>query len=273
MEKSNMGSLSKRNEDPRELTKVGPEAPPSWLTEYQDDLSIKDLSGHRVLPRLKIVQAMSSQDLKDQFGEGSIIITPGKGLVCRNKEGFQFVPVFFFSEYVKWADRRDKISLMIMEKTFDPTSKLAAKCANPKYRIESYGNGFEARYAEHLNFAGFVYGEHPLSGAPAVLCFARGEYATGQAYISSIHLRRISSKVAPLWSGVWEMHPGFRERGDRRWWGIDFNNPSVPFIQEGEAAFFREQQVQLKKEFEDHRLMVDHSDVDEETVDSDSAEL
>jgi len=254
--------MSKRNDDPNELVHVG--GAPNWLTEYQtEDKSVEDLAEYRILSRLKIVQSMSAEELKESFGEGSIIISPGNVMIAPKKEGVLFVPVFFFTEFCLWGDRKDKIGPTIRDRSFDKAGDLARCARDPEKREEEYEGGFIARYVEHLNFAGFIYGEHVQKGTACVLSFSRGEFGTGRNFINSITLRKVGGNTAPLWSQVWQMQTSFRDQGDKKWYGIEMSHPpegTPAFIAKDEVEFFLGEHMSCKEDFEKSKLLVDHGD-------------
>ena len=65
-----------------------------YLLPYaDDDKSVDSLGQYRVLSRVKIVQGTSKPELKEDFGEGSVLITPGNALVAAQGSGFLFVPL------------------------------------------------------------------------------------------------------------------------------------------------------------------------------------
>ena len=241
---------------------------PKWLAEISsEDSSMETLAEHRILPRVKVIQSLSEQSLKDQFGEGAVILSPGNGLACPRGEYFDFVPLYFFNEFIKWADLNDSGSSSIMERTFDSASPTAIKARNPANREEDYGQGFTARYQEHLNYCGVIYGDNAMTGTACVLGFTRGEFYKGKEFASALFLRKINGKQAPLWSMVWRFMPAFRERGSYKWFGLDFCNPPQDslFIKEEEAETMRNEHLSLKKDFENRKLAVDLTETAEST--------
>lgn len=252
--------MADRNDVPTEIEKVGGE--PNWLETYvETDSSLEDLKDYRILSRLKVVQAMSDEALKEEFGEGAVIISPGNVLVAEKRTAFQIVPVFFWTEFCFWSDRKDTVSNTILDRSFDKAGDLARKARDPDHREEEYQEGFVGRYVEHLNFASYVYGDHPQRGTALVASFSRGEFGTGRNFISSISLRKVGGKPAPLWAQVWEFKTGFRDQGDKKWYGLDFSNPTTPaepYIQQSEVEFFLAEHGSCKEDYERSRLLVDH---------------
>ena len=68
---------------------------PAGLAQYaENDDSLDALREYTVVPRLKLIQGTSAPELKDAFGEGSVVLTPTKDHVVNNKTSFLFVPLF-----------------------------------------------------------------------------------------------------------------------------------------------------------------------------------
>lgn len=275
-------SVEKRNDTPDQIRPVGPPAPANWLSSYvEEDTSTQSMQEYRILPRFKVIQSLSDTTLRDEFKEGGVILTPGNISVAAPKTPFLFAPMFFFTEFIKWNDRRDKSLPAIGERTFDKNSPLAVKCRNSESREEGYGptdkkgvHAFNARYCEHLNFAGVLYNPETgiAGGIPGTLSFSRGEFMQGKNFVSAIMMRKIGGKQAPLWSQVWQFQSVFREKGgDKKWWGLDFKNPENPYISEQDAPVARALNKELAELFEQQRLGVDRSDEVEEVVSADPA--
>lgn len=257
----------KTQRENRDLVKVAPDSVPSFLAkEMEVDTSLDAMKEYRVVPRIKIVQSTADQALLMEFDAGDMILQPGNVLVSKvdkkqqKSSPFLFVPTFFFPEYCKWSDLKDTESFTIMERSLDPTSELASKAKSSKNREEPYGDGFVARYVEHLNFIGFIYsGDHSLYRELIAMSFSRGEFSTGQNLISAIAMRKI-----PLWSQVWAINSKFKEKGvDRKWWGFAYGSPQSineefgPFIGSEEVEFFKSSYEELKELHNKQLLGVD----------------
>lgn len=277
--------MAKRTE--RSIQKVSG-VDPSYLAHYvEDDHSLEGMEEYRILPRLKIIQSMTDSGLKEAFGEGSVIIRPGDTLVWdKDMPPFSLVPQFFWVEFCKWADRRDVESNPVVEKTQDPTSIVAKKARDPEAREEPYeGEGNKKkpkcyRYVEHLNFACVVYGDHPLSGTPVTISFNRGEFGQGRNFISAVRMRRTTIETeegnqsiqVPLWAQVWDFSVGFRDRGEKKWYGFDFTPADPPLVSPEDAAEMREAHEALRELNEKQKLGVDYVDEDEVETDADRGE-
>jgi len=212
---------------------------PDYLANYAEgDHSTDGMDEYRVLPRHKVVQGASDQVLQDLFGVGTVIIQPGNAKVWKREEPpFKFVPVLFFVEFCKWGDLKDKENV-IVARSFDPTSDIAKKAKNADTRIEVYAGHedkppseqWKYRYVQHFRFVGVIYDqEHPLNETPLTISFEKGEFFTGQNFISAIKMRKVAIEVdgktqsiqVPLYAQVWNISASLRDRGDKKWWGLD----------------------------------------------------
>ena len=263
----------------KDLKKVEPKT--SFLARYADDTSLDDMTQYVILPFLKVIQSMTDASLKKTCGEGSVIVRPGDAIVW--KEGadpFDFVAQFFFVEYSKFSDRKDKESPVVIERTYDPASEIAKKALDKDRRFETYeghenkpeNDQWKYRYVRHFRFAGVIYGEHELAGTPVVLTFDRGEDYQGQSFISAMKMRKQRTTVGdetkvipiPLWAQVWSFKASLRDLGDRKWYGLDFV-PGIPaLIDPKDAEMMTEAHVELKKLHEKNRLVVDDKEVMED---------
>jgi hypothetical protein len=257
-----------------------------FLSKYVEDNSLASLSEYVIVPRLKIIQAMSAQELKDKIGgEGFVCVRPGDQLVAEKIDAttggsFLFVPQFFFNEWCLWADRRDKDSPRIIKRSYDPASDIAKNAANPDKRIEIYEGQERKRsedqwkrsYVHHFCYAGVIYGDHALAGTSVVLSMERGEFGNGKQFNTAISMRRHAledgSRVkVPLWAQVWELNAKFRDMGDRKWWGFDFKAPTgegvAAIIRDDQEDEFQAEHLRLAELHENNKLRVDHAEGDE----------
>lgn len=256
---------------------------PNYLAKYIDkDDSLDSLKEHRTVPRFKIIQATTEEELKKNFGEGSVIIRPGDSLICKYNEApasFNFVPLFFFPEWAKWRDLKGT-GPMVLDRSHDPTSELAQKSKSASTRKEVYpgqenmpieDQSFYS-YVEHLRFVGIIYGDHPLVGTPVTLSFERGEWGQGKNFISAISLRRqiINDvpKEVPLWAQVWELKVQHHAPdAKKKWYGFAFKAAEQGIVLEAEAPEMHALHVDFADLFKKQRLTV----IDDESTSPEEA--
>ena len=264
--------MSNRNETPKELQLVTP----SWLEEAipEDDTSLDSVMAYKRVPIIKVLQSLSDTELLDKHGVGSAILQPLGSLLCNAGKKFKFVPIFMFTEWQKRSDRRDKVSPMVMEKSFDKMGELAKMAANKDTREEPYKDNPEwrFRYVECLNFCGVIY-DGPLKGNEAVMQFVKGEYFTGTNFCSVLSMRKIGGKFAPLYSQVFEFTPKLRERDSNKWYGLDFEASDPSIVTQDEFQVFKDQHEETKKLFLEKKLQVDGEDHDEAVEEEVTSEM
>lgn len=278
--------------DKGEIQKITPRG--GGLLKYaEQDNSMSGMEGYVIVPRLKIIQAMTKGELKDKVGgEGACCIRPGDLVVAKkvsSKEGeeFAFVPQFFFNQWAKWKDRNDNSGTnFILESSYDPASELAKRSANKDLRYEVYPDQgskpadkqLKYSYVHHFCWAGVIFGQHELAGTSVVLSMERGEWGNGRQFITAIGMRRETvqeegqepAKVkVPLWAQVWGLKPKLREQPGKAWWGFDFFAPSETVCPSGPTLpdelmdEFHEEHLRLAKLHEENRLRVDHAEGDD----------
>lgn len=265
----------------QEITKIaGTNA--NFLAQYQDDTSLQAMEQFMIVPRLKIIQAMTATDLKTQFGEGSVIVRPGDTLVWKFPEDppFIFNPHFFYTEYCEWSDRRDNENPAIRRRTFDPTHEIARRSQDKNLRFKVYEGDEKLdpqkqkkiRYVQHFVWLGQIYGDHALADTCVAMSMEKGEHTQGRNFISAIQMRRMevggegtpTERVrVPLWAQLWALKPALRESESNKWFGFDFSPPDRTIILPEEADACRAGHLKLSKLHEENKIRVDHGDNDQ----------
>lgn len=251
------------------------------LLKYEEqDTSLVGLQEYVIVPFVKVIQGMSDQALKDTFGEGTVIIRPGDVEIGRKGKPFLFVPLFFFTSFRQWCDRKD--DMMIKESTYDPNSTIAKFSRDPDKREQIYEGDKDKdkprkyRFVEHLCFVGVIY-DGDYEGERCLISFQKGDFRVGRAFASGAQMRKVKigeeKKQVPLWAQVWEIKVSLRDRNGNKWWGFDPGNPPngidaiiPPEAYADHAAAFEE----LSKAHAANKLRVDgeESDPDEGASDS-----
>lgn len=253
----------------------------NYLAQYiETDNSLDGLKEHRTVPRFKLIQATTERELKENFGEGSVIVRPGDALICKfeaEPRSFEFVPLFFFVEWAKWRSLKGT-GPMILERSHDASSNIAVRSKSVETRTQLY-EGHETleekarlyySYVEHLRFIGVIYGDHPLVGTPVTLSFERGEWRQGKNFISAVSMRRqritvrnengdatSESKQVPLWAQIWRLKTVHHAPdAERTWYGFHFEAPERSIILPAEAEAMKALHEEYKELFAKQRLMV-----------------
>jgi len=232
-----------------------------------DDKSMDAVRHHKVIPRIDTIQA-KPKARRDMFGEGTLILSPGDGVLCKLGEYVDVVPIFFYDEWIVWADRDDPNN-SVMERTLDPNSEVAKKAADPHTREEEYEGGFTKIYTHVLQYCLVLY-SGDMKGSLCVIGFSKGEFFYGQNWSSAMFMRKVGGKQAPMWSQVWRITPSERDRKGHQWFGPDYLNGPQLLIKPEEAKAFKQLHEETKADFEAKKLSVDYSGVEKAVSDEDS---
>ena len=241
--------------------------------------TIETMQHHRVLNRLDIVQSMSPLARKEKHKEGSAIVSATDMKVAGFQEFIDVIPVMFFDEFIAWNDRNDKgASSKIHEQTLDMNSQLALKCQDKRTWKEAYGetdpNTGRPRFlrsnTHHLTFV-CLCTSGVLQGQVVAFSLARGNWGAGTAWIGKIKSRQVAGKQAPLFATRWKARVIPKNgRGGESYFGWEIEQADSPWATPEEIVVTRELHEQLKAEYKQKALRVDHSaSDDEETVAAD----
>lgn len=187
-----------------DMTKVGQNAALIPAPDYMKGpiVGIDQLKTLITPPMVKIVQSMSSPELQEEFGIGTVIQTPDNVVICSpvsrddktgqiTKHGsFHFTPIFFYKEWIKWAPMAAKgVMSAILGKTTDPNSDIARRSMDAQLRLEpltgeneKFGN---ASNVEHLNYICMIEGVKD----PTIISFNRSSWKIGKELAHQIKMR------------------------------------------------------------------------------------
>lgn len=236
------------------------------------DDSLDALQEYVVIPYTKIVQGMSKDELKDLIGEGGIALLPGNIPVCKKKEYFHVIPLFFYTQYRKWADKNDNTQ-MIIDSTYDPTHHIARCAKDPTLRSEMY-EGDETkepkqqrfyRYVEHLIFVCKIVGDHDYAGSNCIISFQKGDFRKGCTWATGIKARKFTVNdrrvPVPLWAQVWKIESKQTDDGTNKWWSMVPTPPDInPVADEEMFEELQEEYKMLKAAHKANRIRVDGDD-------------
>lgn len=219
--------------DSKGVQKVNPSMPvskaPDFIKTGAEAAGQERLAQFVTPPLLKIVQKQSSDELNDNFGRGSTIITPSNVMVARVGEPFYIVPLIQYPEYLTWADIKLKGQVPpILERTTDPRSALARKATSKDTWSEDgyVYNGtplqFPVRHVEHITYVVLVLDEN-IGEVPCVMSFARGSHKFGRNFASILKMRN-----ADLFGCIFEVIvPEDPQKNDQGTWHVwKVSNPS-----------------------------------------------
>lgn len=233
---------------------------PSYLpaaTESQAGTQL--LTDFIVPPRLKIVQPQSDAELKKNFSEGTIVLSPQ---MIEIPAPFTFTPILFYPEWITWNPRKLSHLPVIRERTLDPTSQLVQKCRNPALWSEPCPEDpnnpkNNLRHCEHLVFIVVIHGVEGLENTPVVISFSRSEHSSGQSFATLLKMRN-----ADIFACNFDAFCNHRKNTDGNWYGLDIRNPGEvpPWVSEEEYNRFKALHEMYLKAHESRTLRADLSE-------------
>jgi len=253
---------------------------PDFLARSEGDGNLREMKQYVILPRLKVVQALSREPFRPRFNEGDVVATPVMIPVSEgSKPGdvlFHLVPILFYPEWISWNPRNAGLPA-IKERSYDPRSQIAIKARNADTRREPIpgrvdGNNqpLMVRHLEHLNFVFDLCSpaEHELAGMPLTMSFASGEHQAGSRFSTLISTRKAKWSFGCVFAC--KLAQRTNEKG--RWMGLDIDNPEPasgisPWVTDNAKfdqymAAYRE----YKEVYDDRRLQVNMDDLEDPEV-------
>lgn len=222
-------------------------------------------------PRLKVVQAMSSPELKKIAPEASVVLTPTLQVLRQGQDSapFSVVPLLFYPEYIAWNPRSLESLPMIAESSLDPTSDLAKKCQDKDTWFEVCPDApadkrseqkYQIRNCEHLNFIVAIMDEGPLQGVQALVSFSRASHSAGTNFISLIRMRQ-----APMYGCRFDLRSVSKSNNEGTWYQLAATNPSDhPYVTEDQFNLFKQMNADLVEKMKAGQIHASH-DEDVET--------
>lgn len=211
---------------------INTEVAPDYL-RTKEPAGIDDAGRYQTTPRIKIVEAMSDAAIKDEYGEGSLLVMPDGVLIAKYGESFGAVPLLFWPSWTKLADINDTQNAIRVEHTLDPQSELAKLCKNPASRKVEYENqpGFFYTHIESLNFVIEIQ-DGDAAGMVAALEYNRGRYVVGARLCGYLKRRNVH-----IYGNRLTMSAGRRtNRAGQTWYEVDFVSGNPAFVGESELA-------------------------------------
>lgn len=260
--------------DTTAVQKVQPDIS-ALVAQFEGDDSLDSMAQHRIVPRLKIMQGLSEQGMKEAAGgEGAVVLAPGGMPLCPRNEIITVNPLFFFAEYVVWNDKDDTSLPRVHDRSFElatsPKGDIARRALDMKLREERYGGTdqkpLKRRWVEHLCFVCMLVStpDGSATGEIVTLSFEKGENMQGRSFINSIRARRVDGPDGPikvaLWAQLWNLKTSLRTKGSNKWWGFDFTASDPSIINPEDAAARKALHENLKAEFAARTLVVDRAD-------------
>lgn len=157
---------------------------PAFLANMNDrHEGKKELDGHATVARISVVHGSSDQE-RQAFGVGSLILTPDMVRLANAGEAVAVAPLLMYVTYEKHRDNDDPLKQAeghVIDKTFDPRSDIARRSQHPDTWSEPYPNmpNLNYRYIEAYNYYVQIL-EGPAAGVVAQVTFSSTSHKYGK---------------------------------------------------------------------------------------------
>ena len=172
-----------------------------------------DNEGDMIIPRIKVINALSPERKDKLADEGDII----NSLTVEKLNGKIFVPVFKFNSNIEWKDRADGGGIHCHARNgkrgfeSDGTSKMCAQCRRNEFDNTKVGREAIPKCTKYINFFGFIQGER----MPIILSFSKTNYNEGRKLYS---LARVS--MQNMWNHGYTLDSKLMAKGGNEWYNI-----------------------------------------------------
>lgn len=169
--------------------------------------------GDFIIPRIKVIQSLSPERKDKIADEGDII----NSLTKENLAGKTFIPVYKFTNIIKWRDRADGGGIEAMSRDGKVMIPSDGSAPYPVGKLAEFDNSKTGRdaiptHVKYLNFFGFFAGE-PM---PIILSFSKTNYAEGKRLYS---LAKVT--MQNMWNHGYRLEPKLVSKGGNEWYIIN----------------------------------------------------
>ena len=265
---------------------------PDWILAEKEDLGTELMGRYISLPRLKIVQGQSKQELKREFGESSVIMTPDNKLVTgpldKNSpvnpktgqpetEKIRLVPLFFYPEFLLTNPIKIATLPFIRERSTDDQSAIARRCRGPKEGRtfvcpDDPSGQLLCTYSEALNFiVALWHGEEGQFPDPCLISFRMGSWVEGANWCKV--LKSMEQQRIPMYGQVFELNVSPRKKDQFDYYGFNVRsalrpnglaefvaNPDLPDGGQGWFQYAKELHRTLKEQHSENLLRANYDD-------------
>lgn len=228
---------------------------PGTIGEGADEIEVTN-----ILPRIRAVQGMTDQTIKNEFGEGAMFLSPDGILIAPKGGSIRANIIFPFRSWFRLRDINDPSPEgPIMDYTIDPNSELARVCSSPHHRTETYDNGrFTARNVASYDFV--VMLDSPVAGQLAIVSFNRGGWKIGSTLRDRI--RQLGHRHGyPVYAHIIELSAQLTSnRTGKSWWQITWKYVGAAGTEMVEEC--RRHYREMKAAYETMRIRADDPETD-----------
>ena len=200
-----------------------------------------------IIPRVKVIQALSPERQDNEANEGDII----NSLTKENMKGKRFIPVKQFYSNIYWNPDRDD-ELRIFCRSFDGRigqnadgTCLCEKCKKNQFDNTKVGKDSQPLCTAYLNFLGF-FEDSPM---PVVLSFAKTNYNEGKKLLSIAKSMRCAA-----WNYFYTLESKKVAKNKNQWYIITtrMDGQTSPELRSLAYNLFRTYETsQIKADYED----------------------
>ena len=172
-----------------------------------------DNEGDMIIPRIKVINALSPERKDKKANEGDII----NSLTAEKLNGKVFIPVFKFNSNIEWKDRAEGGGIHCHARDgkrgfkSDGTSMMCAQCRRNEFDNTKTGREAIPKCTKYINFFGFMQGER----MPIILSFSKTNYNEGRKLYS---LARVS--MQNMWNHGYTLDSKLMAKGGNEWYNI-----------------------------------------------------
>lgn len=166
-----------------------------------------------IIPRVKVIQLMSPEFKEKVADEGDII----NSLTKEKLTGKKFIPVFKFTNVIKWKDRADGGGIEAISHDGKMMIPSDGSAPYPVGRLADFDNTKQGKdaiptHVRYMNFFGFFEGEM----APIILSFAKTNYAEGKKLYS---LAKVT--MQNMWNHGYVLENKKKSKGGNEWYIVN----------------------------------------------------
>lgn len=170
-------------------------------------------AGDFIIPRIKVVNALSPERKDKKADEGDII----NSLTVEKYNGKIFIPVYKFNSNILWKDRADGGGILCIARDgkvgteTDGSCLICKQCKKNEFDNSKSGKDAIPKCTKYINFFGFFEGE-PM---PIVLSFAKTNYNEGKKLYS---LAKVT--MQNMWNYGYRLESKLFSKNGNEWYNI-----------------------------------------------------
>lgn len=164
-----------------------------------------------IIPRVKVIQALSPERKEKIANEGDII----NSLTKERLNGKVFVPVFKFNNNILWRERSEGGGIACIARDgrvgslSDGSTLMCAQCRKCEFDNSKQGRDAIPTCTKYINFFGFFAGER----MPIILSFSKTSYNEGKKLYS---LAKVT--MSNMWNYGYTLNEKLMSKSNNEWY-------------------------------------------------------